>query len=289
MTNDQRKSAALDALRVWRKVVGDRGRLVANARACGATLAEIMDASGLAKGTVRKASDASEDAMETSAARTRNPYDHPNLVDCTSTGFGGWRTEWRPFTGAEPRPDLATAHPDWHLAYRYDDPERQRLKATWRNALALWTAARFNTALRPLLARALPTWQAYQQARKAVDAAYAALMDAEDSKWRSGVLRLHEAHDELRRTVRAWDTEDHAIAACEQKYGEGLPEDDRPQTRFAAAELGYDVSGWDLHSSIDFDPAAGGSATHRSPGQVEKLIQQQVSRIRQVSDTAGDR
>ncbi|RSM93775.1 hypothetical protein DMB42_52095 [Nonomuraea sp. WAC 01424] len=280
----ERKEVALAALRTWRGVMNDRDRLVRAARDAGATLAEITDASGLAKGTVRTALDTPTDTEETmTTISTADPlagHHHPHYLSGrvtrpgTTVSTASYEFTFRPFSGHEQDPeDLEPQYGDLP-----DDLPREAwftLHAEYRAARIMWAKARFKIQVRPLLERALPLWLSYVSARTGVDAAFAAFTVTSNDQWNAQQLRLAQAHQELLEAAGRWDDIALLIERAQEEHLREAGEGYELTVSDVAPEFGMNTSDW----LLGWDYIDGSRLATEA---VNKLIDQQRERLAQI-------
>ena len=286
------KHAALRALETWRAYFEDRDPLVRAARRAGATIAEIMEASGLAKNTVRSAlAEAEPAATEDTMTTTVDPitrYRHPHLVDARP----GPRTNettytMRPFTGYEPRPEMP--RDPWH-DQDLTHEDRLRLAREYDALDLAWAKAVFKLKLRPVLADAAQRWREYADARRAMDELFAAFADLQDGKWKSQTLRLAEAHRRARAAAQRFDEIGEQLAVLEREHLTLVGEREAMTTADAASELGVDARDWYLSWLEDYQPA-GYQRDFLTPltRRLAQDIEAQQEQLREVDGLSGTR
>ncbi len=212
---------------------------------------------------------------------------HPNFRGFERRELGdtyvseSWR--FAPFTGNEPDPE--TVMPDHVQALRnadYHSPEYQAYRlilGELHAANTCWQVARWTNAAAAALREHYPTWQAYRRATAAAEAAYAALDDTEDGKWRAALLRLADARTAALDAARHLDGANEAIDALD----EGLPErvtEELPSLHEIARQLSLDIDGWDIYSHGGW----GGPVR-----DLEDKYRKQDKRITEVARLAGER
>lgn len=289
-TQNSEKERALAALRVWRAYFDDRDSLLINARKAGATIAEIMEASKLAKGTVRAVVGTAEDTDQENMMPTTTDhlvqYHHPHYISgtVTTTRSGSMRLEiqMRPFTGIEPEP---TEPPEiWGL----DREDRELLRAEYQILRGEWAKARLRKDARPVLAQAAPVWENYRAAREAMDAEYAKFWtgEADGGKWKRQVLHLVEAQETALAAAQDWDNTAVELARLERFAIDAIS---HYRLTHAASDIGMDISTWDVRDLDDYEGDKSWGWSPRLLAQdVATEIEQQKERLKQVAELAGD-
>lgn len=286
------KAAALGRLAQWARNNEQRDLLVCDARKAGATQAEIIATSNLAKQTVINILHAAgltgdalkqqEQPVQTDTAFAEAKYypHHSHFISATSGHRrGDWEFEFLPFTGHEKRPGRIepTADLDTNHAKRDEYIQRDH---EYRAAEELWEKARYRRDMTAAVRKAPTMWQAYLDARAAMDSAWAALDTTEH--WQRDVLRLRKAHKACLAAAQAWDEIGETMGTMEYGaiYGRC------PSHEQIAKELGIaGAQDWDVRSQDDyyrsgpFRPAPGlrGDVLHDVNEQVEHL--EEISRL----------
>ena len=231
------KHLALQRLRRWREEYDLRDELVRAARRHESTIAEIMDASGLAKNTVRAALQEPEDTEMSTSADLHHPHfishiEEKNMWGTSSvTGF-----KIKPFTGLEQDPC------DWYA----DQPRTQRTADLWKEVSALsdaWERAKTVREAGPLLRALSQEWEATQAALDGLTAAFDKLLETPAEMWPGQLIRLDAAQEAATTAARRWD---QAMIEFVKLAGYNVSE--------IAAECGYDVSSWVWGPREDYDP-----------------------------------
>jgi hypothetical protein len=279
------KDSALSALRTWRAITADRDRLVHAAKLAGATWDQIIDASGLARGTVAGIL-APKTAGQSGPTRTNTgaPVEHhPHFGGYDPVGVATEAYMFRPFSGLEDPPLLPDRSPgesDAAYAQRVDRDE-------WRVAWTRWRDAHLRLKARdPLLAMAT-RWTETAKSHADMSAAFDRLVTGPDGQWRANINTLVDARGSALVAAAAWD---EAVADLLQLRANDpkLRElNDRAMSTYgpagsaaepyrdwsnAARELGIDTSGWVVDE-----------AEHACRGRVEGEIALQDKRISEIN------
>jgi hypothetical protein len=244
------KEAALAALRTWRSFMDDRDPLVIAAARAGASQAEIIEASALAKGTVRTILNFRQEDTQVTTTTT-DPLaglHHPHYLRTDREGVFR-KFVFRPFTGEELEP---TSGDDVYATHRTTlGPDlAQELTDEYRNARRQWQLARFKTALRPLAKEAPPLWNAYVSAKTAMEETFAAFDTTPDTMWKSQLLKLSRAHDAAWEAAVNWDSHAERMAALADEHLKGVSVT-IALIQEAAAEAGVDSSDWKIEYSAE--------------------------------------
>lgn len=245
------KESALTALHEWRSYLNYRDPLVTAAAKAGASQAEIIQASGLAKGTVRTILDTAQE--ETDATTTTDPLaglHHPNFVRLDDSECGIRRFLFRPFTGDEPEPtNDIDVYPTHHQQFG-EEPARQ-LQQEYDVARMHWKIGRYKKAVKPLLKKAAPLWEAYAAARRTLEETFQAFDTTPDTMmWKSQILELSRAHTAALQAAGDWDSRAEDIAKAADDHLEGVFEL-RPRLEDVAAELCIDTQDWEIERSAE--------------------------------------
>jgi hypothetical protein len=244
------KEAALAALRTWRSFMDDRDPLVIAAARAGASQAEIIEASALAKGTVRTILFSRQEDTQVTTTTT-DPLaglHHPHYLRTDREGVFR-KFVFRPFTGEEPEPTSGDQiYATHHAALGAD--LAQELTDEYRVAHQQWQIARFKTALRPLAKKAPPLWNAYVTAKAAMEVTFAAFDTTPDTMWKSQILKLSRAHDAALEAAVRWDDHAERMAALADEHLSGLSVTSA-LIQEAAAEAGVDSTSWEIEYSAE--------------------------------------
>lgn len=319
MTERDAKTVALEALRAWRDLDGDRDRLVAAADSAGASRTAIAEASGLHRNTVASILDSQEDSMTAPTATRAGDLlaglHHPNYVSHrfldTKRHFPQYEFKFRPFTGTEPEPvNIDGAEGPQFVRDLMDTLGRdvQALfeqapggtKDTWYSVLvweywfarSLWAVAKFKYAARALLEEAAPIWEAYAGARQRMEALFDQFRDLADDRWHSQTLKLIEAQEQTEAAARDWDRIAVHLARIEAEHradrtmSPDLTGIEHASLADAAAAAGIDSEGWVIAEPREYVLAASdnhATANHTPVhGDVLQAVTAQLARLKQV-------
>jgi hypothetical protein len=130
-------------------------------------------------------------------------------------GRKGTKYTFKPFTGHEPEPSFITMVPD-QVSATLTPEQTIELLSEYRAAHQVWAKAKFRLDATPLLRAMAPLWGAYAQARRQWDAAMTALENTNDSQWRAGLLKLHDARQKTLVAARAFDGHAAKLALLEE-------------------------------------------------------------------------
>jgi hypothetical protein len=284
------KERALEALRTWRTYMDDRDPLIRAARAANATIAEIVEASRLAKGTVRSVLEATdtdttqEDPMTATAADVLARWHHPHFVAAEPDTRGYYtKYSFRPFTGAEPKPEMpSAAWDDENLTWE----DKKRLSEEYRAMEVVWGQARFKLQARPVVTKAVPVWQEYARARKAMDAVFAEFWEIEDGKWKAQTLKLADAQREALAAASEWDGVAKGLAEFQEEHVRAVGEEDALLLRQVTPDFGIDTSDWEISWLGDYEA----SYRRETPlvRDLTKVIEGQKAKLREAAALLGD-
>lgn len=282
------KARALEALKTWRTYMDDRDRLIRVARAANATIAEIVEASGLAKGTVRSALDTTdinqEDPMTATATDVLARWHHPHFVAAKPDARGYYtRYSFRPFTGTEPKPEMPrAAWDDENLTWE----DKKRLSDEYRAMEVVWGQARFKLQARPVVTKAVPVWQEYARARKAMDAVFAEFWEIEDAKWKAQTLKLADAQREALAAAQEWDDVAKGLAEFQEEHVRTVGEEDALLLRQVTPDFGINTSDWEISWLGDYEA----SYARQTPlvRDLAQVIEGQKAKLREAAAMLGE-
>ncbi|MDI3390135.1 hypothetical protein QIS99_28675 [Streptomyces sp. B-S-A8] len=287
----EKKQAALNDLRIWRSWFDRRDPLIYAAHVSGATLAEIREASGVAKNTARTAIAAQEEAM-TATTDTLAKFHHPNFVSAEPGRFEGeWKFTWKPFTGREEEPLRPVE------SYGNDDlssEDRKMLELEYRAATEMWGTARFHLKARPQISSMAMPWNTYRRARAAMEDTYDSLLSTADTNWRAQVMKLTDLHHKVLAAAKDWDKAAAELALIHKEYERTVGAEESYSISHLVSGYETNTQGWDLRYHHEYDPSdryIPHGEKFQTPAVKESMveIERQKSRIREVADLAGDR
>lgn len=214
------------------------------------------------------------------------------------------RCTFTPFTGQEPEPvtpdrywedpTLAYRHMDENAGrpvadeaeYRLREAARYLLQDVYRQARIQWKNARHVADLRAVVTNTGDLWKAHNQAKRAVEAAFAYLRDPDAAKeWHAAVSRLVDAQDTYMAAALAFDNRAREIAEVHERhfheemlgYGEAL------------AAAGFpEAKDWPIASVGDYGTDYRGEYERcTAAGQAQALIKEQEAHVAKVGRLAG--
>jgi hypothetical protein len=290
------KGAALSALRTWRTITEDRDRLVRAAKSTGATWDQIIDASGLARGTVAGIL-APKSAKAPRLTRTNTGalvQHHPHFGGYDPVGFADEAYMFRPFSGLEDpplAPDRLTGETDAAYSQRVD-------RAEWRAAWARWREAYLRLKARGPLTAMAAGWADCVTAQAEMTAAFDRLVTGPDGQWRANINILLEARGKALVAATSWDeaatnllllrANDLKLRDLNERavslYGPaGTAAEPYRDWDKAARDLGIDTSGWAVAEVSGLDDIDArdvqGSAGRAYRDGLEREIAAQDTRI----------
>jgi hypothetical protein len=314
--------AALDALRRW--AATNRADLVAAAWHAGNTnITELANAAGRGRDVIY--ADLRARNIDPKTDRTENPpvptltptlapgwtdYDvpgwrHPHLLWVQARtqqdgGYAGRVAEWKfgtkPFTGAEPEPEIPQEWRDVHptdsdlpegdygrwAKYNQRNQEIRLVKRVWAQArFDHQVIQRIQSPFQYSRKTVVDMWNDYVTARDALAAAYTALDTTADNEWRMAVLRIIDAKKPARTAAANWDSIAAEFAELDEWLLRQLGEEDHPMRAVvdAAKKDGIDASAWLIGSAYDYKSDYG-----RTPAcdQIHDIIEKGDARIKEV-------
>ncbi|MEU3455635.1 hypothetical protein ABZ671_18840 [Micromonospora sp. NPDC006766] len=301
------RAAALAEIQRWAQHQANaRPRLIADAWRAGCrNVAELARAAGCSRDTVyadltAQGIDYSDRATKETPMPTPAPsaattvtWHHPHFVSAKETHFG-IKYQFKAFTGDEPEPTLpesaSLAFRNACDAFEVGSAERRAVSDAWtaaereaRAAHTSWRVARYHRDVAAVLRKAAPAAEAYLRAKQAADAAYAALDDAPDGKWRATLLRLADARTAALAAAEQFDQ------AVEPAAGliDGLPERTLElidSIDGVGRQIGLDTSDWWIGSSDEYHGYGAGPSRRK----LSRQFKEQDQRIKEVSRLAGD-
>lgn len=306
------RAAALEALRRWSAT--SRADLVAAAWLAGnRNIAELARVAGRGRDAIyadleSHGIDPSTDRLEPPTVPTDESqftalpipgWRHPHLISIErrKSYFGReYRATTKPFTGAEPRPEIPEQwvskrddEPDWDMCIQRDEEIGVIQKE--------WAKAHFTYRVGELLRRppgyygsttAADVWGVYVAARDTLAGAYAALDTTPDTMWRAALLRIIDAKEPARLAASNWDSIAHEFAKLDQWLLREIGEENHTgnaAVRDAAKTHGVDTSDWTLGYVGDYESSYGHSET--AGADIDKIIERGDVRIAAVKQYVG--
>lgn len=213
-------------------------------------------------------------------------YHHPHYLSTERINDRRVRFLFREFTGRESEPSTPLE--------MYRDPavtseQCTQIARQYTGARILWSKGRLRLQAAPLLVTARLRWTAWQLAYDHMHSLYAAFSTLEDTRWRSHLMRLLDAHRVARQSAADWDdiAEQLAVVVADQH---AVVDDwkDEVDLTVVAAEHGIDTTGWliepvGLYRDTPY-------YRHDTPlvGRLVKEIDDQRARLADIAHLAGD-
>lgn len=214
------------------------------------------------------------------------------------------RYTFTPFTGREAEPTTPARYwEDPNLSYRHMDEQAGRPVATedeyelreaaryllddiYRQARIEWKNARHVADLKTVVKNTGDLWKAHNQAKRAVEAAFAYLRDTDAAKeWPAAVSRLVDAQDTYMAAAIAFDDRAQEIAEVHERHfhEEMLGYDE------ALSAAGYpETKDWPIASASDYGRNYRGEYDrYTTAGQAQALIKQQEDHVAKVGRLTG--
>jgi hypothetical protein len=214
------------------------------------------------------------------------------------------RYTFKPFTGREPEPETPNRYwEDPNLAYRHQDEQAGRPVATdaeyelreaarfllndvYLAAHIEWKNARHVADLKSVVKNTGDLWKAHNQAKRAVEDAFAYLRDTDAAKeWPAAVSRLVDAQDAYLAAAIAFDDRASEIAEVHDRH-------------FHEEMLGYDealvaagfpeAKDWPIASTYDYGKNyCDEYSSSTLAGQAQALIKEQEAHVAKVGRLTG--
>jgi hypothetical protein len=213
---------------------------------------------------------------------------------------------FKPFTGREAEPtepdyklicdDPKLAHEHWdkesgrpiadEAEYELREVARDLLSDVYRAARIDWKNARHIAELKTTVKDTGNLWKAHNQAKRAVEAAFAYLRDADAAmEWPAAVSRLVDAQDAYLSAAVAFDDRAQEIAEVHERH-------------FHEEMLGYsealiaagfpEAKDWPIASTYDYGKDYRGEyGSGTLAGQAQALIKEQEAHVAKVGRLAG--
>ncbi|MFC8009130.1 hypothetical protein [Streptomyces cinereoruber] len=230
----------------------------------------------------------------------------PTQLTTVKPGAYNLHFSFAPFTGLEPKPEepaCQTICDDPKLSHKHWDKEAGRpvadeaeyelrelartiLNDSYREARIQWKNARHVAQLKKTVKDAGALWKAHQQAKSAVEAAFAYLRDPQAAtEWPSAVSRLIDTHATYLAAALAFDDRAQEIAEVhsENFHEEMLGYDE------ALTAAGYpEAKDWQIASNDDYGTDYRGEyGRYTTAGQAQRLIKEQEAHIAKVGQLTG--
>ena len=214
------------------------------------------------------------------------------------------RYTFTPFTGRETEPETPERYwEDPNLAYRHVDEQADRpvadeaeyelreaarflLDDVIRAARIEWKNARHVAELKTTVKNAGDLWKAHNQAKRAVEAAFAYLRDTDAAKeWPAAVSRLVDAQDTYMAAAVAFDERAQEIAEVHEKH---MHEEMLGYNEALAAAGFPEAKDWPIASPEDYGTNYRGEySSYTTAGQAQALIKEQEAHVEKVGRLAG--
>lgn len=223
----------------------------------------------------------------------------PKQLTTVTPGKYGFTFTFTPFTGLEPEPQSPARYwDDPKLAYEHTDKAAGRpvvteaeyelrelarmiLDDSYQAARVQWKNARHVAQLKKTVKDAGTLWKTHQQAKSAVDAAYAYLRDPKAAtEWPSAVSRLVDAQDTYLTAALAFDERAEEIAEIHNanRHEEMLGNDE------ALKAAGYpEAKDWPIAWFEDYSRNyLGEYSSATTAGKAQRLIKDQEAHVAKV-------
>jgi hypothetical protein len=216
------------------------------------------------------------------------------------------RYTFKPFTGREAEPtepdyklicdDPKLAHQHWdkeagrpiadEVEYELREAARHLLSDVYRQARIEWKNARHVADLKTVVKNTGDLWKAHNQAKRAVEAAFAYLRDPDAAKeWPAAVSRLIDAQDTYMAAAVTFDDRAQEIAEVHDRH---LYEHMLGYTE-ALVAAGYpEAKDWYITSADDYGKNYRGEyGRYTTAGQAQALIKEQEAHVTKVARLSG--
>lgn len=217
------------------------------------------------------------------------------------------RYTFEPFTGREPEPtepDYQRICDDPKLCHQHWDEEAGRpvadkaeyklrraaehlLRDVYQAAHDEWLNARHVADLKATVKDTDALWKAHNQAKRAVEAAFAYLREPDAAKeWPSAVSRLVDTQDTYQAAALAFDDRALEIARVHEKYRH----EESLGYHQALTAAGYpEGKHWHITSTDSYGRSYNGEYdTHTLAGRAQDLIKQQNEHVAKVGRLCGE-
>jgi hypothetical protein len=211
-----------------------------------------------------------------------------------------------PFTGREAEPtepdyklicdDPKLAHEHWdkeagrpianEAEYELREAARHLLSDVYRQARIEWKNAQHVADLKSVVENTGDLWKAHNQAKRAVEAAFAYLRDTDAAKeWPAAVSRLVDAQDTYMAAAIAFDDRAQEIAEVHEKH---FHEHMLGYTEALVAAGFPEAKDWPIGSTYDYGRNYCGEYDRSTlAGQAQALIKEQETHVAKVGRLAG--
>ncbi|MYW46389.1 hypothetical protein [Streptomyces sp. SID161] len=211
---------------------------------------------------------------------------------------------FQPFTGSEPKPEEPNRYwEDPNLAYQHADEKAGRPIATeaeyalreaarfllddvYRAARIEWKNARHVAELKATVKNTDQLWKAHNQAKRAVEAAFAYLRDPEAAKeWTTAISRLIDTQNTYLAAAIAFDDRAQEIAEVHERH---FHEEMLGYTEALTAAGFPQAKDWPIASTYDYGKDyCGEYRSSTLAGQAQALIKTQEAHVAKVGRLAG--
>ncbi|MEU2855533.1 hypothetical protein [Streptomyces syringium] len=214
-------------------------------------------------------------------------YHHPHFVRAEpGRSEGGVLYYFAPFTGREPEPEVPLAvYKDTAVTWE----QSRELRNQYEAARIMWSKARLRLEAAPLLRRAAPLWEAWASTLAELRRVFGEFWSTADGQWRAQLLRLTDAERAARKAAGAWDGLAEQLAKLADAQVRVAGEYDELELGDVAREIGLDAKGWWIEHISEYEPVP--YSRHDTPvvGDLNRVIEEQRERLREVAGLAGDR
>jgi hypothetical protein len=228
----------------------------------------------------------------------------PRQLTTVTPSYGSLRYTFTPFTGLEAKPEEPARYwEDPVLAYKHSDEQAGRPVATgaeyelreiarfildeaYDRARVEWKNARHVAELKTAAKGTGDLWKAHQQAKRAVEAAFAYLRDPAAAKeWPAAVSRLVDTHDTYLTAAIAFDDRAQQIAEVhDRNHHEEMLGNDEALTAAGFPE----AKDWPIASTYDYgNNYRGEYSKYTAAGQAQSLIKEQEAHVAKVGALTG--
>ncbi|MFD5065264.1 hypothetical protein [Streptomyces sp. NPDC058394] len=223
-------------------------------------------------------------SLVASALLDTGRYDHPLFQRSEPGRYEGCVTYYfAAFTGSEPEPQTPLA------AYKVLGREQTAgLRGQYEVARILWSKARLRRQAAPVLAEAVPVWEAWTAAKAELERVYQAFWETADGQWRAQLLRLTDAENAAETAASAWEEIAQQLAQLADDQITAAGYDGELRLTTVATELGLNASDWHIGHIDAYTDRAWGLPTPLLE-VLAAQINAQRERLVEVARLAGDR